>query len=477
MRVLLAIAATTFLALPVLRPADPPAPPQDSRPAPGGALALPGYKAYVRHCAPCHGERGDGKGVAARFLDPAPRDFKQEAFRFVSTANGAPSPKDLFEVVGTGIGGTAMIPFASLGEETIWPIVEVVEAFRLEGVRTKFEAAGFDAAAVAAEVEKRKPVLAPDEGAPPSETYESAARGLVHYRAYCAGCHGVEGRGVMPTTVPEGVKPMRPRDLTRGVTKQFATPENLFARIRCGMPGSGMPAISEKTLDAAGVWDVVHYLRSIMPPTAQALASPSVRTLAAARLEGPVPSSPDDPRFAGAAREWIAFAPFRDTEPGPPGAFVQTLAGERVLAFRFVVPDPTIDVPAPDVDVPPDGVAVRVTGSRQAPVLPLPGQLPRIDRAMFLTGPLPEGRSAIYTALPRFENPESVCRMVLAPDRGGAAYHREGSWHVVLAVSTDQAGSPLGKEPLFVSFAPFDGSLRRGPMPVALTPWHRLMVR
>jgi hypothetical protein len=110
-------------------------------------------------------------------------------------------------------------------------------------------------------------------------------------------------------------------------------------------------------------------------------------------------------------------------------------------------------------------------------VLPFPGQIPRIDRALFVTGTLPEPRSPIYTALPRFENPEGVCRMVLPPDRAGAGYHREGSWHVVLTVRTEVSGSPFRPDPLSVSFAPFDGSARRGPMPVAFSPWHRLVAK
>jgi mono/diheme cytochrome c family protein len=298
---------------------------QDSSPPPTDPLKLPGYKAFVRHCAPCHGERGDGNGVAARFLEPTPRDFKNEPFRFVSTANGAPSSKDIFEVIATGIGGTAMIPFASLGEEDLWPIVEVVDAFRLQGIRMRLEAGGFDAATIAAEIARRKPVLAADEAPEPPDSYESAARGLVRYRALCASCHGADGRGVMPESVPgesrplasravdaAAVKPVRPRDLARGVLKQIATSRNLFDRIRHGMPGTAMPATDAKTLDAAGAWDLVHYLRTMIPEGAQPIASPSVRTIIASRLEGEAPASPDDPRFEQADRAWIAFAPFHD---------------------------------------------------------------------------------------------------------------------------------------------------------------------
>jgi hypothetical protein len=149
----------------------------------------------------------------------------------------------------------------------------------------------------------------------------------------------------------------------------------------------------------------------------------------------------------------------------------------RLIAFRFVIPDATKDVPSPGSDVPPDGIAVRVTSTPKPPVLPFPGQMPKLDRALWLSGPIPDGKSSLYTAVPRFDNPENVCRMVLAPDRAGSGYHRDGSWNVALAVRTDESGSPAGPEKLSVSFAPFDGSLRRGPMPVGMSAWHRVVVR
>jgi mono/diheme cytochrome c family protein len=454
-----------------------PVPIQDSRPSPPDPLKLPGYKTFTKHCAPCHGERGDGKGVAARFLEPAPRDFKKEPFRLVSTANNMPSPKDLFETIATGVGGTAMIPFAWLGEEALWQVVEVVDAFRLQGVRARFEEAGFDAAAVGAKLDEARPAATPEDPPEPPDTYESVARGLVRYRALCASCHGVDGRGVLPASAPAGVKLEKPRDLARGVLKQVPISRNLLARIRCGMPGTAMPATSPKVLDDDAAWDLVHYLRALIPAAAAPVADPLSRPITAAPLEGPVPESPDDPRFAKARTTWIAFAPFHDSEPGPPGAAVQALAGDRVLAFRFVIPDATLDVPSASSDVPPDGIAVRVTSTPLPPVLPFPGQPPRLDRAAFLTGPLWDGRAPADPSLPKFENPEGVCRMVLAPDRAGAGYHRDGSWNVVLAVRTEEAGPTRGEKPLWVSFAPFDGSLRRGPMPVGFSSWCKLGVR
>src|SRR5262245_9870295 len=53
-----------------------------------------GAALYAQHCAACHGERGDGKGLAARFLFPKPRDFRSGRFRLVSTSNGIPTEAD-----------------------------------------------------------------------------------------------------------------------------------------------------------------------------------------------------------------------------------------------------------------------------------------------------------------------------------------------------------------------------------------------
>jgi len=38
-----------------------------------------------RHCAACHGPKGDGNGPAAVWLCPKPRDFSAGLFKFSST--------------------------------------------------------------------------------------------------------------------------------------------------------------------------------------------------------------------------------------------------------------------------------------------------------------------------------------------------------------------------------------------------------
>lgn len=40
-----------------------------------------GKKVYEKKCIHCHGEKGDGKGPAAPFLFPPPRDFTRDNTR------------------------------------------------------------------------------------------------------------------------------------------------------------------------------------------------------------------------------------------------------------------------------------------------------------------------------------------------------------------------------------------------------------
>ncbi|HYC78003.1 MAG TPA: c-type cytochrome [Planctomycetota bacterium] len=484
--VICGLAAAAATGLSGFRVAAPAAelPPQDERAAskpaqdPDDPAKLPGWAAYVKHCAPCHGESGRGDGVAARFLDPPPRDFDRGRFRFTSTENDAPSGKDLFEVIGAGLPGTAMLPFAHLGEDEVWAVADVVLAFRARGLRRRLAAAGVEGDALAAAVRARtRAVPADDPADEPPQTAESAAQGLVLFRAHCAKCHGADLRGAdaPPMVAEEGHATPAP-DLAAGDFKQTPLKRNLFDRIRLGLPGAPMPAIPRAQLDDESVWRIVHYLLARCPTEGRALVDPVPRDLASVALEGPLPTSPDDPRFAAAPETWVPLAPMRRGERTTPGLFVRVLHAPETLALRITTPDATENPSSARPDGPPDGVAVRVTATPKPPVLPYPGQMPAIDRAVFFAGPMPDRRDPLFDAVPRFENPDGVCRMPLSAERAGAAVYRGGAWHVALTVRLEHATDPA-RRPVRLSFATFDGALRRGPMPTAFSHWNDLAPR
>lgn len=71
---------------------------------------------YQANCAGCHGESGDGKGVAARGLDPAPTDFTDSARADRRSVLG------LFNTISLGVEGTGMGAFAQLSDEERWAL-------------------------------------------------------------------------------------------------------------------------------------------------------------------------------------------------------------------------------------------------------------------------------------------------------------------------------------------------------------------
>ncbi|WP_233215445.1 c-type cytochrome [Rhodopirellula bahusiensis] len=138
------------------------------------------------------------------------------------------------------------------------------------------------------------------------ELHASIARGSKLFGgqiANCAGCHGPAGQGGMPLndlddwtkefttrigitpTDVDAVKPFRkagalpprtiqPRRLAGGVLRGGDDPETIFRRIQHGIAGTPMPGIelSESAAGGTGltpgdVWDLVHYVQSLVHPT------------------------------------------------------------------------------------------------------------------------------------------------------------------------------------------------------------------
>ena len=68
-----------------------------------------GKVVYVKWCAGCHGDQGDGKGEAANYMLPRPRDFTGAIYKIRTTASGQlPTDADLMRAIDEGLPGTAM---------------------------------------------------------------------------------------------------------------------------------------------------------------------------------------------------------------------------------------------------------------------------------------------------------------------------------------------------------------------------------
>lgn len=201
-----------------------------------------GRAVYAEHCVSCHGVRGDGRGEAAAYLDPPPRNFTTGVYKFRSTMSGRlPTDEDLFRTITNGIAGTAMDRYAALPERDRLALVAY-----LKSLSSRFAQAG-----------PGQPIPVP-----PSRPFspESSARGrAVYERMQCAACHGAGAHGDGPLAAD---LPIRPADLTRPQLKSGKGPESIYRSVMTGLDGTPMPSFGE-SLTPEEAWDLALYLHAL----------------------------------------------------------------------------------------------------------------------------------------------------------------------------------------------------------------------
>ena len=232
-----------------------------------------GARVYARHCAQCHGERGDGRGVS--LLDPPARHFGAEPFKLGTTSNRlCPTDADLARVVRRGIPGSAMPAFADLTDSETTAVVGHVRRLAWENLYARLrdkamkDEGDYDPLEVAeradAMTKPGQPLEVPASFSPASP--EVLTRGRAVYMQACAPCHGPEGKGDGPQVKElknDNNTPARPRDLTQGLYKGGDEPAHLYARIVLGIPGTPMPATNN--LPPQDVDALIAYIRSLCP--------------------------------------------------------------------------------------------------------------------------------------------------------------------------------------------------------------------
>ena len=211
-----------------------------------------GKQLFKRYCIGCHGERGDGLGENAPYVNsefPKPRDFTLGLFKCRSTPTGSiPYDSDMYDAITRGFHTTAMPSWNPLLKQQRADLVAYVKTFS-----PRFK-----------EEKPEKPVAIPPET--PS-TLESAARGKdLFQQMKCAECHGPEGRGNGPSasTLRDNTgNPIVPYDFTAGEKfKCGVTNQDLFRIFMTGLDGTPMPSFADYLNPGQG-WDLVHFLRTL----------------------------------------------------------------------------------------------------------------------------------------------------------------------------------------------------------------------
>jgi cytochrome c oxidase cbb3-type subunit 2 len=208
-----------------------------------------GKRVYEKRCVGCHGEKGDGKGPAARFLVTVkPRDFTSGIYKFRTTPTGSlPLDPDIYRTITIGVRGTAMPPWYMLPEQERWDIVHYIKTF----------SADFK------DFPPDPPVYVP---AAPRPDEDMLVRGKELYLKFkCWECHGHEGRGDGPAADAlddDFGEKILPTNFTKGIFKVGPRPEDIFRTVMTGLNGTPMPSYLDFMPEEETAWALSYYVLS-----------------------------------------------------------------------------------------------------------------------------------------------------------------------------------------------------------------------
>ncbi|TDJ60347.1 MAG: c-type cytochrome [Nitrospina sp.] len=211
------------------------------------ALLARGRNIYLHMCAFCHGEDGNGGGIATDYLYPWPRDFRKGIFKFRSTPTGTlVRDEDIYRTITLGVAGTAMPAWGdALSPEDTWALVNLIKSF---SKRFRKEAPG--------QAIKIEPV---------ASTPERIARGKeLFFQNKCNDCHGDSGKGdgrLADSLIDAWRHAVFVHDITNpNHFKAGRQPEAIYRTISTGLDGTPMESYSH--LPEQDRWALVHFIRS-----------------------------------------------------------------------------------------------------------------------------------------------------------------------------------------------------------------------
>ncbi|HEX5218512.1 MAG TPA: c-type cytochrome, partial [Verrucomicrobiae bacterium] len=209
-----------------------------------------GKSVYEQNCLPCHGVKGDGKGDAAAFLLPKPRDFVQANYRLRSTAIGhLPTDVDLFRAVSIGMAGTPMPPWRiHLSDDDLWAVVEYIKTFS-----PRFASSDEDRSTV-------------NLGTPPPRNETTLAEGKALFtKMACITCHGESGHGdgtSAAALVDDSNIHIKPRDFAKpGAFKSGYATKEIVRTILTGFNGTPMIGFHGSIQDQ-DAWKLAYYVET-----------------------------------------------------------------------------------------------------------------------------------------------------------------------------------------------------------------------
>lgn len=235
-----------------------------------------GETTYKEYCIQCHGVKGDGKGVSAPGMYPAPRNFTQGIYKFANVPSGElPHDEDLYHIIRGGLRGTPMLPW-DISDRRLDAVTQYVKTFAPEVWDGKDKVVG------------TKFSLPAD---PFGDTYLhqgiEKGRKVYHITAACTQCHrayvtkeelstynkeingaplkdeefAADLYSLKPQDSDYGYKTIPP-DFTYHLPRVSIDVKSTVERLMYGVHGSGMPGWKDVVTDDE-LWALAYYVQSL----------------------------------------------------------------------------------------------------------------------------------------------------------------------------------------------------------------------
>jgi len=332
---------------------------------------MTGKVLYDLRCSVCHGEEGDGRGVAAEYQYPRPRDFTLGMFKYKTSPGTLPArDEDLFNSIKYGLNGTTMPGWSKLmSDEQIQSLLPVIKRFDVSATWSPDSAEDDDFDDAGRYLKDDFLVVTEAEPLEGQIAYsaESVARGKVAYES-CQECHGLDGRGNIRSgkrladdwgyrlwprdlTIPWSWRMMITADSYDSMAKRDQIIKNIYLRLSIGIPGTSMPAHraeegNEDPISLDDRWHIANYVYSLLNQN----VAPGRRVIHARKLTGELPTSVTDKAWTQAPLMSMRLMPNIIKEPRlftPLNELlsVKVLYNEEEIAFLMSINDRTESLP------------------------------------------------------------------------------------------------------------------------------------
>jgi mono/diheme cytochrome c family protein len=243
-----------------------------------------GKQVYIEYCMSCHGEKGDGNGIAAKGSVPPPRNFTQGLYKFGYVKDsGLPTDEDFKRIIQGGLHGTGMLKW-DISDRQTYAVTQYIKTFAPQVWEVEDGTVGEPIDVANDPYGLARKQFAIEKG---KEIYHQVANCQACHRAYVtkdelAKIYAKYNKGEKLTDFDDEMYKLKlqeseyyfhdskdryakflPPDFTWHEVRSAQTVNDLYMRLVAGVTGSGMPAWKDVITDDE-IWAVAYYVKSLM---------------------------------------------------------------------------------------------------------------------------------------------------------------------------------------------------------------------